>query len=214
MKQNIRTVKGGENELTARLGIVHIIKLGTLFALCIVALLPLLASAGAALPPPIAAAIVGNKTLTIVIPDTGVNTGAFQVKITSVCTWNVTINGYAANPLPGVVGVTFPSFYDILEGLKSRTDPWTFTVPPSAPEGTYPIEMLVYWSYDIGGGLQTGYVVVDPTVKLVKPVGGIVVPVDKFGLLAPHIAYASTILAATVASTVYVKRVKRRKEKQ
>lgn len=45
-------------------------------------------------------------------------------------------------------------------------------------------------------------------------VGGVVVPVDKLSLLAPYIGLASTILAATVASTVYVKRVKRRKEKQ
>ena len=47
-----------------------------------------------------------------------------------------------------------------------------------------------------------------------ETVGGIVVPVDKFGLLAPYIGLASTILAATVATAVYVKCVKRRKEKQ
>ena len=46
------------------------------------------------------------------------------------------------------------------------------------------------------------------------PVGGIVVPVDKLALLAPYIALASTILVATAATTIYVKRVKRRKEKQ
>jgi hypothetical protein len=45
-------------------------------------------------------------------------------------------------------------------------------------------------------------------------VGGVVVPVDKFGLLAPYIGLTSTILVATVATAVYVKRVKRRKEKQ
>jgi len=45
-------------------------------------------------------------------------------------------------------------------------------------------------------------------------VGGIVIPVDKFGLLIPYIGLIATILAATAASTVYVKRVKRRKEKQ
>jgi len=41
--------------------------------------------------------------------------------------------------------------------------------------------------------------------------GGIVVPVDKFALLAPYIALASTILVATVATAIYVKRVKCRK---
>jgi len=46
------------------------------------------------------------------------------------------------------------------------------------------------------------------------PVGGIIVPVDKFGLLAPYVGLASTILVATVATAIYVKRVKHRKEKQ
>ena len=45
-------------------------------------------------------------------------------------------------------------------------------------------------------------------------VGGFTIPVDKFGLLAPYIGLASTILVATVATVVYVKRVKHRKEKQ
>jgi TolB protein len=55
----------------------------------------------------------------------------------------------------------------------------------------------------------------DPfTVHLVvspPPVGGVVVPVDKFALLAPYIALASTILAATAATAIYVKH---RKKKQ
>jgi hypothetical protein len=45
-------------------------------------------------------------------------------------------------------------------------------------------------------------------------VGGIVIPVDKFALLAPYIGLTSTIVVAAVVSVVYVKRVKRRKEKQ
>lgn len=45
-------------------------------------------------------------------------------------------------------------------------------------------------------------------------VGGIWLPVDKLGLLAPYIGTASMILVATVATAIYVKRVKRRKEKQ
>jgi len=44
-------------------------------------------------------------------------------------------------------------------------------------------------------------------------VGGIVVPVDKFGLLAPYIGLASTITIGAVATAIYVKRVKRRREK-
>jgi hypothetical protein len=43
-------------------------------------------------------------------------------------------------------------------------------------------------------------------------VGGIVISIDKFGLLAPYIGFASTIIAATAATAIYVKRVKHKKE--
>jgi hypothetical protein len=45
-------------------------------------------------------------------------------------------------------------------------------------------------------------------------VGGITVPVDRFGLLAPYIGLTSTIIGAVVATAIYAKRVKRKKEKQ
>jgi hypothetical protein len=45
-------------------------------------------------------------------------------------------------------------------------------------------------------------------------VGGIVIPIDKFSLLSSYTGLASTIVVATVATTIYVKRVKCRKEKQ
>jgi len=45
-------------------------------------------------------------------------------------------------------------------------------------------------------------------------VGGIAIPVDKFGLLAPYIGLTSTTIVVAVATVVYVKRIKRRKEKQ
>jgi len=53
---------------------------------------------------------------------------------------------------------------------------------------------------------------VESVVK--EPVGGVAVSVDKFGLLAPYLGLASTIIVATVVAAIYVKRVKRRKEKQ
>lgn len=43
--------------------------------------------------------------------------------------------------------------------------------------------------------------------------GGIVVPVDQFSLLAPHIGLYSATLVATVATAMYAKRLKRKKEK-
>jgi outer membrane protein assembly factor BamB len=45
-------------------------------------------------------------------------------------------------------------------------------------------------------------------------VGGVVIPVDKLGLLAPYVGLASTIAIAAVVTAISVKRVKRRKEKQ
>jgi hypothetical protein len=45
-------------------------------------------------------------------------------------------------------------------------------------------------------------------------VGGIMIPVDKFGLLAPYIGLTSTIIVATIATATYAKHVKRRKEKE
>lgn len=45
-------------------------------------------------------------------------------------------------------------------------------------------------------------------------VGGVIVQIDKLGLLAPYIGLASTILAATIVTTICIKRVKHRKEKK
>ena len=44
--------------------------------------------------------------------------------------------------------------------------------------------------------------------------GGLFMLVNKFGLLAPYIGLASTTMIGVAATFVYVKRVKRRKEKQ
>lgn len=45
-------------------------------------------------------------------------------------------------------------------------------------------------------------------------VGGVTTPVDKFGLLSPYIGLASTIVVATAATAIYIKRVKHGKEKE
>jgi hypothetical protein len=44
------------------------------------------------------------------------------------------------------------------------------------------------------------------------PVGGISIPIDKFALLAPYLALATTIITATAATAIYVKRTRRRKK--
>jgi hypothetical protein len=72
-----------------------------------------------------------------------------------------------------------------------------------------------------GNEISLAFIDGEITLKETPPpgVGGVsfpinVVPIDKFGLLAPYFGLASTIVVATVATTVCVRRVKRRKEKQ
>jgi hypothetical protein len=72
-----------------------------------------------------------------------------------------------------------------------------------------------------GNEISLAFIDGEITLKETPPpgVGGVsfpinVVPIDKFGLLAPYFGLASTIVVATVATAIYVKRVKRRKEKQ
>ena len=78
------------------------------------------------------------------------------------------------------------------------------------------------WTYmrEEGGKLHTNIGNGDEIVLTVfsespaPPVGGISFPVGNSGLLVPYIGLASTILVATVATAVYVKRVNRRKQKE
>jgi hypothetical protein len=51
-------------------------------------------------------------------------------------------------------------------------------------------------------------------LKFVPAVGGIILSVNKLALLTPYIGLASIVSVTAVAVTVYVKRVKCRKEKQ
>jgi len=51
-------------------------------------------------------------------------------------------------------------------------------------------------------------------IVVFSSVGGVAIPIDRFGLLAPYFGLAATIIAVTAATTIYVKHVKRRKEKQ
>jgi len=101
-----------------------------------------------------------------------------------------------------------------------------FAEVSASPSNGYKFD---HWELDGGnygepyGGSNPTYVdmITDHTLHAVfvlsgpsPGVGGIVVPVDKFGLLAPYIGLASTIMVASVAAAICVKRVKRRKEKQ
>jgi hypothetical protein len=77
--------------------------------------------------------------------------------------------------------------------------------------GTYKYTVELH---DAKGGLGNIVASKDPTLQVLAPVGGFVIPVDKLGLLAPYIGLASTITVATAVVAVCIKRVRRRKEKQ
>lgn len=85
----------------------------------------------------------------------------------------------------------------------------TFSLPVDAKKGTYTVQVSsTYDGVTATNSTSFTYTVASPSV------GGIWLPIDKFALLAPYIGLALAVLAATVASAVYVKRVKRREEKQ
>jgi len=112
------------------------------------------------------------------------------------------------------VGITMDDLltgYNTPHTFTGLTGTHTFTVPNKDPSD-HPFKK---WNTGetsttipvSSGGTYTAY-------YQIPRVGGIVIPVDKFALLAPYIGLTSTIAMAAVATAVYVKRVKRRKEKQ
>jgi len=86
----------------------------------------------------------------------------------------------------------------------------TFTVPDKDPNG-HPFKQ---WSTD---ETTTTITVATPRTYTAyyeyeappPSVGGVLVPVDKLGLLAPYIGLASTIVVATVATVIYIKCIKK-----
>ena len=88
------------------------------------------------------------------------------------------------------------------------------TAPPTVPTGCYDYNDAHTVHIHVATTDASGTVAADGEVTIWEtpwpPVGGLQGPIDKFGLLAPYIGIASTILIATA---IYVKRVKRRREK-
>jgi len=103
-----------------------------------------------------------------------------------------------------LLGDVSGSFSASLAPLASETSTFTYTVP------LVPLTNIVTVTYKDDFNLNHDA----SATWTIGTVGGIVVPVDKFGLLASYIGLASTILVGAVATAVYVKRVRRRKEKQ
>ena len=117
-----------------------------------------------------------------------------------------TTTGGTTSPSPGTYTYSYETVVTItaLPGIDYKLDYWE--LDGSNVEAANQISVTMNTNHV----LKAFFVYAWPA----RAVGGVVVPVDKFGLLAPYIGLASTILAATVATTVYVKHVKRRKEKQ
>jgi hypothetical protein len=122
-----------------------------------------------------------------------------------------------------IAGIDFPadSFFDVFieiqtalpfpngrlyNDIPKRMSAVINSIPPygSVYEGPQPIPLNNELGIPIGLMLSTRH-------RVEYTVGGIVVSLDKFGLLAPYIGLASTIAIASVASVICVKR---RKKKQ
>jgi hypothetical protein len=81
--------------------------------------------------------------------------------------------------------------------------------------------MCCYWNYGTvyGPGVKARQPVEithelhDGNVKVAQGVGGVVIAIDKFGLLTPYIGFSAITLIAGVAAITYLRRVKHRKER-
>jgi len=87
----------------------------------------------------------------------------------------------------------------------------TFGLPAGARIGTYTVQVSSTYN-GVTATNSTSFTYIYTAAS--SSVGGIAVRFDMLSLLAPYIGLIATILTATVASIVYVKRAKHRKEKQ
>jgi hypothetical protein len=141
----------------------------------------------------------------------------------SVDQWKHTLNivNEDSNESFTVTGFTFNATMDYIEDLTTISFPSSqddFSLAPGET-WTYPIVSEgsligghIYFKYAIEwNGVEVFESITDHEVtsRPSRPsVGGILVPIDKFGLLAPYIGLASTILVAAVATAIHVKRTR------
>jgi hypothetical protein len=105
--------------------------------------------------------------------------------------------------------------------IDMSTDPPT--IPPNVYEGNDPRTVHIHVYTDPTGTVaRSGQVTIYSKEVSASSVGGVVVPTDKLALLgtllAPYVPYVGlisvTLMAVAVAVAIYVKHVKRRKEKR
>jgi hypothetical protein len=97
--------------------------------------------------------------------------------------------------------------FDDIKLAETSTDPLgeftaNVTIPTNATEGDHSL-----WAFSPTEDANGDVVIFQVSL----PVGGFIIPFDNLALLAPHISLASTIIATTVVTVIYVKRIKRRK---
>ncbi|MEM2971261.1 MAG: hypothetical protein QW270_02410 [Candidatus Bathyarchaeia archaeon] len=89
----------------------------------------------------------------------------------------------------------------------------TWTTSPIVPTGLPGTDAP--WEGSVSIASSSGSPTMPPlTFGVAPPVGGILIPIDKFCLLAPYIGLASTTIIAAAATTIYIKRIKHKKQKQ
>lgn len=134
------------------------------------------------------------------------HTSGYEFVITGTVTGNIVINGASVTGTTGTVYVVQgASAYELSNG--------TVIVPPS---GTLtPATQLGFSNFFVIDG-STLFTFVYHLIPI--PVGGTSIPTaisdGKVGRWAPYLWAESTIITVAVATGIYVKRVKRRKEKQ
>jgi GH25 family lysozyme M1 (1,4-beta-N-acetylmuramidase) len=86
------------------------------------------------------------------------------------------------------------------------------TMPPNGSPRTGNWSSWMFWQFMQNKAINYVNGPIDWDCKKIGGVGGVTIPIDKFGLLAPYIGLTSTIILLTVATAIYIKRVKHRKE--
>ena len=105
--------------------------------------------------------------------------------------------------------------YNDITNVHNPVNPYTFT---TSRLNDWPAQGMIVQVEDQIGWVSVFWI--QPNGQITRlnyfwtQVGGIVIPADKFALLAPYIGLTSTVAVAAVATVVYVKRVRRGREKQ